>query len=403
MSAASPDTPAAPTAPPSHATIVLLAVAAFFSGAALRICDGLLPRLASDFAMTPGAAGRVLITFSIAYGAMQLVFGPLGDRFGKARLVQLALVGCAAMALACSLAPGFHALLAARVGWGMAAAGVIPLSMAWIGDAVPYAQRQATLARLLLGTLSGMMAGQLAGGLFGDSHLGWRGAFFAMALGYALIAALLFVRLRRAGAGGPAAAHARFAGQVKAVLDSRWSRVVLGSALVEGVFLLGPIAYLPAMLHGRFGLAISAASGLIALYAVGGLVYAITAKAIVRRFGERRMVAAGGWIMGLGYLAWWASPLVWTAGPVALLVGFGTYLFHNTLQTNATQMAPTARGTGVALFASSFFVGQAIGVTLAGWAFDHAGAAALLLPPALALPLAGLAFARALRRRGAPG
>ena len=93
---------------------------------------------------------------------------------------------------------------------------------------------------------------------------------------------------------------------------------------------------------------------------------------------------------------------MWTAGPVALLVGFGTYLFHNTLQTNATQMAPTARGTGVALFASCFFVGQAIGVSLAGLAFDHAGAAALLLPPALALPLAGIAFARALARRGAP-
>jgi predicted MFS family arabinose efflux permease len=399
MSAASTDTP--PASPPSHATIALLAAAAFFSGGALRICDGLLPRLARDFAMTPGAAGRVMITFSIAYGAMQLVFGPLGDRFGKARLVLFALVGCAAMATASALAPGFDTLLVARVGWGMAAAGVIPLAMAWIGDAVPYEQRQATLARLLLGTLSGMMAGQLAGGLFGDSRLGWRGAFFAMAAGYAFIAALLFVRLRRAGAGGPAAAHARFATQVKAVLGTRWSHAVLGSALVEGIFLLGPMAYLPSMLHGRFDIAISAASGLVALYAVGGLVYAITAKAIVRRFGERRMVNAGGWIMGLGYLAWWASPVVWTAGPVALLVGFGTYLFHNTLQTNATQMAPTARGTGVALFASCFFVGQAIGVTLAGWAFDHAGAAALLLPPAFALPLAGLAFARAPRARDA--
>ena len=47
---------------------------------------------------------------------------------------------------------------------GIAAAGVIPLAMAWIGDTVPYNQRQATLARLLTGTISGMMAGQLAGG-----------------------------------------------------------------------------------------------------------------------------------------------------------------------------------------------------------------------------------------------
>jgi predicted MFS family arabinose efflux permease len=389
---------AVPPSPPSQSTIVLLALAAFFSGAALRVCDGLLPRLAGDFSLTPGSAGRVVIAFSIAYGAMQLVFGPLGDRFGKARLVLVALLGCAVMALASALAPGFDALLATRVGWGMAAAGIIPLAMAWIGDAVPYEQRQATLARLLLGTLSGMMAGQLAGGLFGDSRFGWRGAFASMAAGYALIALLLFLRLRRAGGHGPAAAHARFGPQLRAVLASPWSRVVLASAMAEGIFLLGPMAYLPSMLHTRFGLTISAASGLIALYAVGGLVYALTARRIVRRFGERRMVNAGGWLMGAGFLAWLASPVVWTAGPVALLVGFGTYLYHNTLQTHATQMAPTARGTAVALFASCLFIGQAVGVSLAGFAFDHVGVAALLLPPAILLPAAGMAFAYALRR-----
>src|SRR3954447_16053201 len=90
--------------------ILLLSLAAFFSGAALRICDSLLPRLARDFDITAGTAGRVIISFSIAYGLMQLVFGPLGDRFGKARLVNIALAGCAVGALACLVAPGFDAL-----------------------------------------------------------------------------------------------------------------------------------------------------------------------------------------------------------------------------------------------------------------------------------------------------
>ena len=150
-------------APGTQATILLLSCAAFFSGAALRICDSLLPRLAADFGRTPGQAGQVIISFSIAYGLMQLLFGPLGDRYGKARMVSLATAACAVGALVSALAPSFDALVALRVVWGMAAAGVIPLAMAWIGDAVPYEQRQATLARLLTGTLGGMMAGQLAG------------------------------------------------------------------------------------------------------------------------------------------------------------------------------------------------------------------------------------------------
>ncbi|RYY69693.1 MAG: MFS transporter [Comamonadaceae bacterium] len=378
---------------------MLLSLAAFFSGAALRICDGLIPRLALDFAITPGQAGQVVITFSIAYGLAQLGFGPLGDRYGKARLVCVALFGCAIGALACAFAPGFTALTGLRVIWGVAAAGVIPLSMAWVGDNVPYAQRQEVLARLLMGTLSGMMVGQLAGGLFADSAAGWRGAFLSLFAGYVGIAVLL-LRLRHIAVAPPAAAgRAGLAAQLGVVLRERWARLVLASALAEGIFLLGPLAYLPAFLHQRFGLALSAATALIALYAVGGLAYSATARHIVRRWGERRMVLAGGFLMGGGFLAWVLAPVAWLAAPIALLVGFGTYLYHNTLQTNATQMAPSVRGTSVALFAFCLFFGQAIGVTLTGWAFDRFGGAPVLLASAAALPVAGWAFARALARR----
>jgi predicted MFS family arabinose efflux permease len=383
--------------------IFLLALAAFFSGAALRICDGLLPRLAADFGITPGVAGRVVLTFSIAYGVAQLAFGPLGDRYGKARMVCTALFGCAMGALACGFAPAFRHLVGLRVVWGVAAAGVIPMAMAWVGDTVPYDQRQATLARLLMGTLSGMMAGQLAGGLFADSALGWRGAFHLMAVGYTAIAVLLLVRLHRipmAAAVRPAGRFA-FARQIVSVIEAPWARVVLASALAEGVFLLGPLAYLPSFLHQRFGLALSTAAAYIALYAVGGLFYAMSARHIVRRFGERRMVLAGGVVMGLGFLAWYLSPVAWAAAPIALLVGFGTYLYHNTLQTNATQMMTAVRGTAVALFAFCLFFGQALGVTFAGAAFDRFGPAPLLVVAAVALPLAGWALARALQRRAA--
>ena len=388
----------------SDTTVTLLASAAFFSGAALRICDSLLPRLARDFSVTPGAAGWVIIGFSIAYGLMQLVFGPLGDRYGKARLMCAALFGCAAGALASALAPGFGTLVATRVAWGMAAAGIIPLAMAWIGDAVPYEQRQATLARFLTGILSGMMAGQLAGGLFADSGPGWRGAFLTLAAGYLVVALLMLARIRSAPP--PAAAASRgatgFLLQLRTVLQVRWSRVVLGSALAEGVFLLGPITYLPAYLHQRHQLSLTTASALLALYAVGGIVYALTARHIVRRFGERTMAAAGGLLMGASFLALLMSPFWQLAAPIALLLGFGTYLYHNTLQTHATQMAPAVRGTSVALFAFCLFTGQAIGVSVAGFLFDHFGPAPLLLAPAVALPLAGWGFARALRRRVSP-
>lgn len=403
MTSPAVSTPTGASEAATSSAVTLLSFASFFSGAALRICDGLLPRLASDFAITPGTAGRVVLTFAIAYGVSQLLFGPLGDRYGKARVMCAAMFGCALTSLACALAPGFDALVRLRILWGIAAAGVIPLAIAWIGDAVHYEQRQATLARLLLGTLSGMTAGQLGGGLFADTPLGWRGAFGALCAGYVVVALLLLARLRTIPAAPPVRTAGRFgfAQQLASVLAVPWARVVVLTVFAEGVFLLGPLAFLPAYLHQRFGLSLSVAASFIALYAVGGLVYAMVARHVVRRFGERRMVLAGGIVMGLGFLAWYASPVAWVAAPVAFAIGFGTYLFHNTLQTNATQMAPAMRGSGMALFAFCFFNGQAIGVSLAGLAYDHGGPLPLLVVPALVLPLLGWAFAHGLRRRHA--
>ncbi len=384
-----------------NTTVTLMACAAFFSGAALRICDSLLPRLALDFGRTPGAAGQVIISFSIAYGLMQLVFGPLGDRYGKARLIWVSLAGCAVAAVASALVGKFEVLVWTRVAWGMCAAGVMPLAMAWIGDNVPYEQRQATLARFVAGSLTGMMAGQLAGGLFADSSLGWRGAFLSLSVGFALMAFLLWKWLRAEPAHQAPEGGLNVTGQLRTVVTAQWARVVLAAVLAEGVFLLGPLSYLPSYLHNRHGLSLSLASALIALYAFGGLLYALTAKKIVARFGERRMVLAGGIMMGAGFAGLWLSPLPWLAGPLALFLGFGTYLFHNTLQTHATQMVPAFRGTAVALFAFALFGGQAIGVSIAGYTYDHLGYTLMLLVPALALTVTGWAFARALRLREA--
>lgn len=392
--------PAPASARQIQAAVLLLTVATFLAGAALRICDGLLPRLANDFSVSPGTAGGVVLYFAVAYGLLQLVFGPLGDRWGKLRVIVAALAGCSLAALACMFATSLGSLLVLRAVWGMFAAGIIPVAMAWIGDTVPFEDRQPVLARLMMGTLTGMMAGQLAGGLFADSAAGWRGAFLSMAAGYALVVALLLVRLRGLQLAPPSGAPRRpFATQLRDVLGTPWARVVLVAVAAEGLLILGPLAYLPAYLHQRYGISLSAASALMMLYAAGGLAYTLLARQLVRRWGDRRMAATGGWLMGLGFFGWWLLPGTWAAGVLAFVVGFGSYLLHNTLQTHGTQMAPSQRGTGMALFACCLFLGQAAGVSASGATWDAIGAAPLLLVPAFGVPLIGWGFAWALARR----
>lgn len=384
--------------------IALLALAAFASASAFRICDPMLPQLAQEFSTTTGQAGHAVTAFAVAYGLLQMFFGPVGDRYGKYRVICLATFACAIGSAGAAMAGSLDTLVICRMLSGAAGAGIVPLSMAWIGDNVPYERRQATLARFLTGTILGMAAGSLAGGLFADT-IGWRSAFLVLVACYLVVGLLLWAELRRPQAQG-LAGHGRaggqgFLAQARRIWGVRWARVVLATVFIEGLLVFGTLAFAPAYLHARFGVSLTMAGALVALYAVGGMMYTFVAGAVLRRLGERGLALAGGVVLCLAFLVYLLGPAWGWAVLASALAGFGYYLLHATLQTNATQMVPDARGTAVAWFASCLFMGQAAGVALAGVMVDAVGAQALFASAALGLPLLGLFFSGALARRPA--
>jgi predicted MFS family arabinose efflux permease len=74
-------------------------------------------------------------------------------------------------------------------------------------------------------------------------------------------------------------------------------------------------------------------------------------------------------------------------------------MLHNTLQINATQMAPERRGAAVAAFASCFFLGQSLGVGIAGRLIDKFGSTQIMLIGACGVVAVGINFSRCLRRK----
>jgi len=379
--------------------IILLALAAFASSSAFRICDPLLPVFANQFNVRTAQASSAVTYFSIAYGVMQFFYGPVGDRYGKFLVLSLATLGCAVGSLLVAFAPSLGVLELGRFISGATAAGIIPLSMAWIGDHVPYEQRQATLARYLLGSISGIAIGQLLGGVFADT-VGWRWAFIFLAMIYLVVGSLLISR-RRHVVEVPASGGIRLLDPVREVWAQPWARIVLVVVCLEGAFVFGPLAFVPAYLHERHEIAVAWAGGISGLFAAGALIYAFYAKSFVSRFGEYRLAIAGGCMMAFAFAVYWFSS-VWYWGVLAsLLSGLGYYLLHAVLQTHATQMAPAIRGTAVALFASFLFFGQSVGVILASVAVDHLDLAAVFPIGIFGLPILAIVFAWRLQKRQA--
>jgi EmrB/QacA subfamily drug resistance transporter len=118
----------------------------------------------------------VASAYTILLAALTLTGGAVGDRFGRRRVFQAGVAALALASIAGSLAPTARGLIAARAAQGIAAALLVPNSLALLSSAFPRAERGAAIgtwsaATSLVGALS-----PLLGGWFVDAG-SWRVAF----------------------------------------------------------------------------------------------------------------------------------------------------------------------------------------------------------------------------------
>jgi MFS transporter, YNFM family, putative membrane transport protein len=389
------------SAPSPIRSIVLLAFAAFATQAMVRVTDPLLPQIAADFGTSVGAASIVVTAYGVSHGSVQLFIGPVGDRFGKYRTITIACGATCLMVLLGALAQSLEWLALARLAAGATAGWIVATSLAYIGDVTPYARRQQVIGRYVSGVIFGQMFGQAAGGVLGDLT-GWRNVFFLLAGLFAVATAALIAEMiynpRTRSAVPPEERSRGLLVDYVTVLSNPWARIVIFAVFIEGFFTWGTFTYLGADLHLRFGLNLTVVGLIVATIGVGGLIYALSVKQLVHRLGPYGIAIYGGLVLGAGFfivalgLAWWAVPFGVTA------IGLGFYMLHNTLQTNATQMSPQARGTAVGVFSSALYIGQGLGAGAGSLVVDRFGYAPLFMSSTIVLPLMAIWFARALRR-----
>jgi predicted MFS family arabinose efflux permease len=182
------------------------------------------------------------------------------------------------------------------------------------------------------------------------------------------------------------------------VLSNRFARIVIIAAFIEGALAWGAFAYIGADLRLRFGLSYTLVGITVACFGIGGLIYAGFVKHFVRRLGQVGLAIGGAFVLTAAYIELALGPVWWLAPVATTAIGLGFYMLHNTLQTNATQMTPEARGTAVGVFSSALYIGQTAGVTTGALVIDRLGAVPLFLGTAAALPVLAIWFALELRR-----
>jgi MFS transporter, YNFM family, putative membrane transport protein len=344
--------------------LLILSAASFISAFTIQLINPLVPAIAREFGISVEQAAMLASGFTLSYAASQLVLGPLGDALGKARVIQVCLAVLVLGLLLSAFATSFEYLFAARMLAGVAGGGIIPVGFAIVGDRFPMETRQVALARLVMAAQLAILIGAMTGGLVAE-RIGWRYVFIAPAIIGLVITILAFLSLKpRADAVRTPMSLARSkAGYVEA-LTGPYAALTLGGVLFSGMTMFGLMPFIAGRLEAR-GLGTLTQAGLvISGIGVGGLLFTIFVKVLLERLGRSNLVKFGGMIAFAGFLAA-AFSTHWIGEMLAFVVtGFGYFMVHNSLQTTATELAPNARGSGVAMFACILFTAQGLGPIL---------------------------------------
>ena len=381
--------------------LLALSIVCFAAASVIRCVDPVVPDIARSFAIAPESVALLASAFAFPYAFSQPLLGPLGDAIGKARIIKGCLAVLSVAMILCALAPTPETLFAARIAAGLAAGGTVPVSLAMVGDRVAIGERQVALSRLLMAMLTGQLTGALGAGIIGDAY-GWRAVMWigsAIILTATVVAHLTLARR-------PDAERKRFSlytvrdGYALVFANPR-AIICYGAVFVGGVCLFGILPHLATLLESRRAGSIREAGFVIGGMAIGGVVYAIAVRRILSLLGgQMNMIRAGGLIAAVGF-ALAALPLTWPQlTAAATIIGIGFYMIHNSLQTQATELAPSARGAAVSLHAFCFFLGQAAGPPLFGLGITSLGAETTFIIAAATMATLGLALANLLTKAG---
>ena len=159
-------------------------LAATILGSSLAFVDGsvvnvALPAVERDLASSGASAasiGWLINAYLLTLGALVLVGGAAGDRYGRKRMFMAGIAVFTVASLACALAPGFGSLLAARSLQGVGAALLVPSSLALLGAAFEGEARGSAVGTWAAASAIAGALGPVAGGWLVDV-VGWRAIF----------------------------------------------------------------------------------------------------------------------------------------------------------------------------------------------------------------------------------
>jgi predicted MFS family arabinose efflux permease len=345
--------------------LMILGFMAFFANGDNYAVAPLIVDIASDLQIPVNSAALSVTSYMLSFGLFTVLFGPLGDRYGKTKIIKIAAFGTAIFSSLGAIAFNLESLIVLRTINGAFAAGIFPVTMALIGDSFSDKDRQFAIAKVMgMMFLGGASATVLGGALayFGS----WRLVYLAYGLAEFVIALVMIKKLEDSKSTIESLNFKKVYGQALSNVDML---LVIGIIFVIGYTVFGSFTYSGDYIQQITGYNIFYVGIILSFFGLGTVIGGKNAAKLRNKFHDKFLLAAG--LLGVVSL----YTLSQVSNPFLLMLslfGFGWSFvsLQSTLVTYAQAVLPELRGTAMSLASLAMFVGGGVGTFMNGYIID---------------------------------
>lgn len=341
----------------NNKVLLLLGLMGFLANGDVYSVAPLLINIARDLGIQTSTAALSITSYMIAFGIFTILIGPLGDRYGKPKVMIIASFGSAIFSCLAFFAPNIDLLIWLRFINGAFSAGIMPISMAIIGEEFGETKRQMAIAKLMgMMTLGGATA-TVFGGIL-SYFASWRMVYFTYGCAELLIAFLLMMVLERRAGSLTKLNYLEVYHGVLANNQKLWS--ILAIVLLTGFCVFGSFAFSGQLIQTATNSNVLVIGLILAAFGFGGITGSVFAALIRKKIGNRICLIAG----IIGSVALLAVSIASSIpGLVIAWFGFGVSFIwlHSTMIMVAQSARPEMKGSIMSLISFCVFVGSGIG------------------------------------------
>ncbi len=379
------------SSPPHILTLVLMAGIAATS---MSIFLPSLPAMAAFFGAEYAVMQLSVSLYLAVTGLLQLVIGPLSDRYGRRPVTLAAMAIFLVATIGCLLAPTVAIFLAFRMLQGAVVVGIV-LSRAVVRDMVPEAEAASMIGYVTMGMALVPMIVPMIGGAL-DQLFGWHAVFVFLLLFGAAVTALIWADQGETAAASGRSMRQQLREYPDLLASPRFWGYAMAAAFASGAFFafLGGAPYAASEIYGMSPLWTGIAFGAPAVgYGFGNFL----SGRFSARVGINRMMLAGAGVVTCGMavscllvLAGLSHPAVFFTAMTTVGAGNGMMIPNAT--SGMLSVRPRLAGTASGLGGAIMIGGGAAMSVLAGIVLEGAETSLPLQALMLATSSASLGF-----------